>query len=123
MVYAGTMGFILSIGGFFFILILGAVTLSIANTITIGIIERTKEIGTLRAIGYEPNHLTSLFIKENLIISTLCVAVGLLFLRESPTPSTPRELCFDRPAFPGTFPLWSFLSCGFHVLSPSPSYF
>ncbi len=79
MVYAGTMGFILSIGGFFFILILGAVTLSIANTITIGIIERTKEIGTLRALGYEPNHLTSLFVKENLIISTLCVVVGLLF--------------------------------------------
>lgn len=78
MVYAGTMGFILSIGGFFFILILGAVVLSVVNTITIGIIERTREIGTLRAIGYTPRQLASIFFKENLLISLFCVVVGIL---------------------------------------------
>lgn len=79
MFYSGTMGFLFAIGGFFFVLILGAVILSVVNTITIGIIERTKEIGTLRAIGFNPRELSELFLKENLIISVFCVGMGILF--------------------------------------------
>ncbi|MBL7671718.1 MAG: ABC transporter permease [Bdellovibrionaceae bacterium] len=79
MFYSGTMGFLFAIGGFFFILILGAVILSVVNTITIGIIERTREIGTLRAIGFKPSDLSELFFKENLVISVICVGLGILF--------------------------------------------
>lgn len=77
MFYSGTMGFLYAIGGFFFILILGAVVLSVVNTITIGIIERTKEIGTLRAIGYQPKDLSGLFVRENFLISLFCVILGV----------------------------------------------
>lgn len=76
--YAGTMSFTYSMGFFYFILILGAVMLSIVNTITIGIIERTKEIGTLRAIGYLPGQLSLLLVRENFIISTFCVILGFV---------------------------------------------
>lgn len=76
--YAGTMSFTYSMGFFYFILILGAVILSIVNTITIGIIERTKEIGTLRAIGYLPRQLSLLLVRENLIISFFCVVLGFI---------------------------------------------
>lgn len=77
MFYSGTMGFMFSLGFSFFVLILGAVALSVVNTISIGIIERSREIGTLRAIGFRPRDLSELFFKENLIISIFCIFVGI----------------------------------------------
>lgn len=76
MFYVGTLSFLLSLGFFIFILILATVVLSVINTITMGIIERTREIGTLRAMGYRPMQISRLFVMENFSIALGCVLLG-----------------------------------------------
>lgn len=74
--YNGSMSFLYVMGTFFIFLICGAVLLSIVNSTTLGIIERMKEIGTLRAIGFRPKHIHSLFWRENLILSVIAIFIG-----------------------------------------------
>lgn len=76
--YSGTMGFLTVLVAFFSFLIVGAVSLSIVNSMTMGILERTKEIGTLRAIGFQPGSITSLFIKEALLMTLISAIVGTI---------------------------------------------
>lgn len=51
--------------------------LGIANTISMSIIERTSEIGTLRALGFEKKDLMVIFLLESLIMGL--VGVGIAF--------------------------------------------
>lgn len=74
--YTGTMSFLLSIGTFFYLLISMASILSIVNTLTMSINERTKEIGTLRSIGFTNQKVSNLFSIEILILTIICIFVS-----------------------------------------------
>lgn len=74
--YVGTMGFLRIMAGFFVFLICGAVILSVVNSMTMGLIERTKEVGTLRAIGYQNSFVCGLFVREALCLTVLSVIFG-----------------------------------------------
>lgn len=74
--YTGTMSFLFSVGAFFYILISMASILSIVNTLTMSINERTKEIGTLRSIGFTNSKVSSLFSLEILILTFISVIVS-----------------------------------------------
>lgn len=76
--YVGSIGFLFVIACFFVVLICGAVVLSVVNTTTLGIFERHKEIGTLRATGFPPRSIYSLFWKENFILSLIALVVGYI---------------------------------------------
>lgn len=76
-VYLGTIGFLVVMGAFFVFLIGTAVSLSIINSLTMGIIERTREIGTLYAVGFKKDDVTRLFIFENLLLCLLSIALGV----------------------------------------------
>jgi putative ABC transport system permease protein len=76
--YVGSISFLFVIACFFVILICGAVILSVVNTTTLGIFERHKEIGTLRATGFPPKAIYTLFWKENLILSLIALMLGYL---------------------------------------------
>ncbi len=76
--YVGSIGFLFVIACFFVVLICGAVVLSVVNTTTLGIYERHKEIGTLRATGFPPRAIYSLFWKENLILSLFSLTAGYI---------------------------------------------
>ncbi len=76
--YVGSISFLFVIACFFVVLICGAVVLSVVNTTTLGIYERYKEIGTLRATGFPPRAIYSLFWKENLILSLIALAAGYI---------------------------------------------
>jgi putative ABC transport system permease protein len=52
---------------------------SIANTMSMSIFERTKEIGTLRAIGTTRWGITKLFLVEGVLIGILGGILGVLF--------------------------------------------
>lgn len=68
-------------GIYFFIKLIVAliVVFMISNAMTMNIIERTREITTLRAIGLRPRHLTRLFLLEGIFIGVIG-AVGSLAL-------------------------------------------
>lgn len=75
-VYMGTLGFLIVMGGFFVFLIGTAVSLTIINSLTMGIIERTKEIGTLYAVGFKRKDVSQIFLFENIILSLIAICIG-----------------------------------------------
>lgn len=75
-VYLGTIGFLTVMGAFFVFLIGTAVSLSIVNSLTMGIIERTREIGTLYAVGIKKHDVSRLFIYENIFLCLYAILVG-----------------------------------------------
>ncbi len=76
--YAGSMGFLYAMAGFFVFLICGAVILSVVNSLTMGILERTREIGTFRAIGYRPSQISWMMTQESLCLGLLSSAAGVV---------------------------------------------
>ncbi len=69
-------------GGIFWVvrlIILIIVIFSIANTMTMSVFERTREIGTIRAMGTKRRGVLSLFLMEGLILGALGGALGLAF--------------------------------------------
>lgn len=76
--YVGSMGFLYVMISFFIFLICGAIVLSIVNSTTMGLLERLKEIGTLRAIGFSPGKVSSLFVQEVFLLGAIGVAAGLV---------------------------------------------
>lgn len=77
-VYIGTLGFLMAMGGFIVFLIGTAVSLTIVNSLAMGIIERTKEIGTLRAVGFKTQDIKKIFVAENLVLCAFAVFVGVI---------------------------------------------
>ncbi len=75
--YVGSMGFLYAMTGFFVFLICGAVALSIVNSLTMGILERTREIGTFRAIGYKPAQISWMMTQEALWLCVLSGVIGV----------------------------------------------
>ena len=76
--YVGTMDFLYVIAVFFVFLICGAVSLAIVNSTTLGILERLREIGTLRSLGFSPAQIQTLFVRENSILSLIAMLAGLV---------------------------------------------
>ncbi len=74
--YVGAMSFFKTMAVFFIFLVFGVVALTIANSVTMTIIERTREIGTLRSMGFLPSSITNLFICENLVLTSMALIAG-----------------------------------------------
>lgn len=53
--------------------------LAVANTVMMGVYERTREFGTLRAIGARPGFVQSLVLSESLLLSLVGGIGGLIF--------------------------------------------
>lgn len=76
--YSGQMNFLYVMGGFFTILILGTVSLAVVNTTTLNLIERSREIGTLRALGFQPSTIRAIFALESILLCAFCLGAGVL---------------------------------------------
>ena len=66
--------FLIAVGGIS--LVVGAV--GIMNIMIVTVTERTKEIGTLKALGYSPNDILLMFVTEAVIISLLGGTAGTM---------------------------------------------
>lgn len=74
--YVGTASFLKSLT-FLFVLIAGlSITLTIINSLTISILERSREIGTFRALGFTPSQVAWLFGREMGILTLLSLVLG-----------------------------------------------
>lgn len=99
--YVGTMGFLRIMAGFFVFLICGAVILSVVNSMTMGLIERTKEVGTLRAIGYQDSFVCGLFVREALCLTVLSVICGFFIAQGIASVVNGLNLRFSPPGTAG----------------------
>ncbi len=64
--------------GFIFSIVLTVVVMSVANSMGMTVVERTREIGTLRAIGLRQAGVVKLFTTESLMLTLLGCLTGLL---------------------------------------------
>lgn len=63
--------------GFIFSIVLTVVVMGTANSMSMTVIERTREIGTLRAIGLRRSGVVRLFAAEAMLLTLVSCAVGL----------------------------------------------
>jgi len=63
---------------FFALLVLVVSAIGMASAMSINIMERTREIGVLRAIGATPKIIYSLFVAEGMTVSVISIFLGLL---------------------------------------------
>ncbi len=64
--------------GFIFSIVLTVVLMSVANSMGMTVFERTREIGTLRAIGLKRWGVVRLFTTESMLLTVIGCTVGLL---------------------------------------------
>lgn len=64
---------------FVFIIVFIIVVLSIINTISMAVLERTREIGTLRSLGLKRRGVMVMFATESAILAVLGSVLGMLF--------------------------------------------
>ena len=101
-VYLGTIGFLSVMGGFIVFLIGTAVSLTIINSLTMGIIERTKEIGTLLAVGFKNSDVKKMFVVESLLLCFMAVFVGIVLTFIFSTIINQMNIRFAPPGVAGT---------------------
>lgn len=67
---------------FIFIIVFVIVVMSVVNTVSMAIMERTREIGTLRALGIKRRGIVKLFAIESSLLGILgsVLGIGLFFL-------------------------------------------
>jgi putative ABC transport system permease protein len=63
--------------GFIFSIVLTVVVMSVANSMGMTVVERTREIGTLRAVGLRRAGVVKLFTAESLMLTLLGCLSGL----------------------------------------------
>ena len=64
--------------GFIFLIVLTVVVMSVANSMGMTVVERTREIGTLRSIGLRRAGVVRIFTMESLLLTLIGCASGLL---------------------------------------------
>ena len=77
--YSGTVEGIGFIFNLLIIILAVVVFIIIMNTMVVSVIERTSEIGTMRAIGAEKKFVKKLFYSEAIILTSLSAFAGIVF--------------------------------------------
>lgn len=75
--FLGMLSTILDAMSFLSFVILVIIGLILANTIAMGVRERTQEYGVLRAIGFLPRHVVTFILSESLALGAIGGVIGL----------------------------------------------
>jgi putative ABC transport system permease protein len=76
--YTSTMDFLAIFRNFIIIVILVVSTLSVVNTLVKIVKERTREIGTMRSIGFRSQQVARLFLFESLYLALIGSVIGFV---------------------------------------------
>lgn len=109
--YAGTIPMINALVTFIGLLVVSVVVLSVLNAMTLTVLERTREMGTFRALGFTRRQLLGLFLREAALLSLLAVAAGLVLGVAVAYAVNAANVRFSPPGMPGTIQL---------VVTPTP---
>lgn len=99
--YVGSMAFLGSMLVFVGGLVTAVVVLGIMNSITLTVYERTREIGTLRALGWRRGHVTALYLREGLILAAIGICSGALLALLVGALVNAANIRFSPPGVPG----------------------
>lgn len=99
--YTGSMNFLYAITAFFFLLVAVVVVLSVANAISMNIMERVKELGTMRAIGYTPEKLSGLIAVESFILAVISTGIGFIMAQVIALVVNAMNIRFSPPGIAG----------------------
>lgn len=98
--------------GFIFSIVITVVVMSVANSMGMTVVERTREIGTLRAIGLKRRGVVRLFVTESLLLSLLGCALGLLLTLSVRWGINAADIGYTPPNAVGSVPLLVDLDLG-----------
>lgn len=76
--YGETINLFNTIFGFIFVLIGGIVLFTVSNTMMAAVMERTTEIGTVRAVGLRQGGIRKLFVTEGFLLGCVGAVVGVV---------------------------------------------
>jgi len=74
--YGQTLAMFAAMFGFISVLIGGIVLFTVGNTMSMAVVERTAEIGTLRAIGLRRSGIRAMFVTEGIVLGVLGALLG-----------------------------------------------
>lgn len=104
--YVGSVRFLFSMVGFIVLLVSGVVALSVLNTMTLSVLERTREIGTLRAIGFTRAQVRGLVVREAAALAVLSAVGGALLGLGVAEAVVLADVHFRPPGVPGSVRLY-----------------
>lgn len=99
--YVGSMAFLGSMLMFVGTLVTAVVVLGIMNSVTLTVYERTREIGTLRALGWRRGHVTGLYLREGLILAAIGTLAGAILALGVAAVVNAANIRFSPPGVPG----------------------
>ena len=103
--YVGTMQFLGSLVTVIGVLVIAVVVLGVVNAATLTVYERTRELGTFRALGYTRRQVTALFLREVLLLSLVAMMAGLVLAFGAAALVNAANIRFSPPGVPGTLQL------------------
>ncbi len=99
--YVGSMAFLQSLLMFVGTLITIVVVLGILNSVVLTVYERTREIGTFRALGWRRRQVAGLFLREGLVLAGLGIAAGTVLALGVGAAVNAANIRFSPPGIPG----------------------
>jgi putative ABC transport system permease protein len=91
--------------GFIFSIVITVVVMSVANSMGMTVIERTREIGTLRALGLRRFGVIQLFVGEAALLTLIGCTVGLLLTMAVRYGINTANISYEPPNMSGHVPL------------------
>jgi putative ABC transport system permease protein len=99
--YVGSMAFLESLLMFIGTLVTAVVVLGILNSVTLTVYERTREIGTFRALGWRRRQVAGLYLREGLVLAAIGITAGALVAMMVATAVNAANIRFSPPGIPG----------------------
>jgi putative ABC transport system permease protein len=99
--YVGSMAFLQSLLMFIGTLVTSVVVLGILNSVTLTVYERTREIGTFRALGWRRRQVAALFLREGLLIAAVGLGAGGVLSLLVASAVNAANIRFSPPGIPG----------------------
>jgi putative ABC transport system permease protein len=103
--YAGSMTFLRSMAGVIVTIVASVVVLGVMNATTLTVYERTRELGTLRAVGYSRGQVSGLVVREVALLAALGVGAGYGLAHLAAALVRLAQVRVAPPGVPGTVPV------------------
>lgn len=103
--YAGTLGLLGAIVLFIGTLVATVVALSVLNAMTLAVLERSRELGTFRALGFTRRQVSGLLLREAALLAMIALGAGLAAGLAAAAAVNAADLRFEPPGVGGKVPL------------------